>query len=168
MGLELALLTEILGLKLTDLTCFIFSLFLGFPLCLRELLDNMAVTKLLWDKSGDALAMVNTVGYRFNGSVQDLQLLAVRGDVNDGQRTGLNLSMNMFYKVNLNKALQGSGQHWNMRQSVFRNHPRGKLMLRYLAKDCLSVLLLSGAIWFHSPEILDDELRFKVGTSCFH
>ena len=62
-------------------------------MCLREWLDNEDVTKLVWDKRGDAQSMQNTMGYWLNSSVVDLQELAMDRNINKGQRCGLNLFM---------------------------------------------------------------------------
>ncbi len=76
--------------------------------------------------------------------------------------------MNMIYDENLDKALQGSGQDWNVPSALFSNDPKGKRMLNYLGKDCLSVLLLSGGIWFYSPDKLGpNELLFRVEENVF-
>ena len=74
----------------------------------------------------------------------------------------------MYYDMNLDKSLQGSGQDWNVPSTLFSNEPEGKRMLNYLAKDCLSVLLLSGAIWFYSPDKLGrGKLLFRVEENVF-
>jgi hypothetical protein len=112
--------------------------------------------------------MENTMGYRFNDSVQDLQALVVHQNINKGQRTGLNSMMELFFGESLDKSAQGSGQDWNKPPTFFRTDPRGKRMLSYLAKDCLSVLAISGAFLFYFDNKLEEcALREKVEENCF-